>query len=84
MKTLILIFAIVFSSCATTKQYNPKERYCIVVESVRYGKKSSSIQPKCQDPKYKKSMPWYRYPSINIHPGDTVDVCDYDIKAPRF
>ena len=63
---------------------NKKHRFCIVVEEVRHNGDKTAIKPKCQDPKYKGEMPWYRYPTPNIHPGDTVDVSLNELIEPKF
>lgn len=79
----LLVLVLFITSCSTKSLYN-SQRYCVVVSEVRYNGKYSSIKPKCQDPNYKGKMPWYRYPTPNVFPGDTVDVCDLDRIEPRF
>ena len=85
MKKLFVLSAIVFTSCCTKKLNTTQERYCIVVDKVRYKKHGALIKPVCQDSTYKGDMPWYRYPTPNIFKGDTVDVCHCDIiTGPNF
>jgi hypothetical protein len=73
----ILFFVVLFSSCVVTKQ-NKNERFCVVVEEVRFRGKHSIIRPKSQDSAYKRINIWFIYPTKNIHPGDTVDVSKKD------
>jgi len=84
MKKILIIISVFLFSCSTSKVYQTRQRYCIVVGDVRYGVKQTSIRPVCQNPKYKGKMKWYRYPTKNVSVGDTVDVCDIDIIEPRF
>ena len=79
----LLVLTLLITSCSTRSLYQ-SSRYCIVVSEVRHKGKSTTIKPKCQDPNYKGKMPWYRYPTPNVFPGDTVDVCSLDIVEPRF
>jgi hypothetical protein len=85
MKTLTLISSLFLFSCSISKTNHASERYCVVVQEVRVRGKYAKIKPKCQDPKYKGEMHWYRYPTPNVFVGDTVDVCDNQmITGPRF
>ena len=80
-KFLVLILLI--SSCVTKHSYKTP-RYCVVVSEVRRSGKHAAIKPKCQDPNYKGKMPWFRYPTPNVFPGDTVDISENDLIGPRF
>jgi len=92
MKKLILIAAVLFSACTVSKEHKPdprSQRYCIVVDEVKVRGKRAIIKPKCQhtEPHGKKvhRIYWYRYPTPNVFPGDTVDVCEKEIlDGPRF
>jgi hypothetical protein len=87
MKRILLISSCLFmASCVNTR--SRQERFCIVVQEVRYTKHGKAlIKPKCKE-EFKKThyhrLPWYRYPTSNIHIGDTVDVSLSDIAAPSF
>jgi hypothetical protein len=87
MKTS-LIFTLIVSlaiSCTATKNLNHEEQYCIVVEEVKHNKHNAFIRPKSQVKDIKRLNMWYRYPSVNVSPGDTVDVSVKQlITGPRF
>jgi len=88
MKTsliLTLIASLTISCTATKKPSKREERYCIVVEEVKKGKRNAVIRPKSQSTEIKKIKMWYRYPTPNVFVGDTVDVSDKQlITGPRF
>ena len=98
MKEVIIIsFSVVLAAGGLINKFQKKHKhtipneYCIVVKSVKYGKKSTVItaEPQCKF-KCKRKFIFnnsgaYRYPSINIHPGDTVSVNkNWLIKGPNF
>jgi hypothetical protein len=74
MKYLILI-VVVISSCSTTKHRS--NRFCAVVRDVRYSKTKANIRPE-------GLRSWFRYPSINVHIGDTVELSMNDRIEPKF
>jgi len=74
MKYLILI-AVILSSCSVSKHRS--NRFCAVVRDVRYGKTKANIRPE-------GLRSWFRYPSINVHIGDTVELSMNDRIEPKF
>jgi hypothetical protein len=88
MKTSLiftLIAGLAISCTATKESVKTEERYCIVVEEVKLGKRNAVIRPKSQTTEIKKIKIWYRYPTRNVFVGDTVDVSDRQIiTGPRF
>jgi hypothetical protein len=97
MKEAIIMFTTVFALGGLINRYQKKhhhdvpKEYCIVVKSVKYGKKSTVITAIQQDGKRRNRKfifnngGAYRYPSINIHPGDTVSVKkNWLVKGPNF
>jgi hypothetical protein len=78
MKQAIAILAITLTSCSVFKKQ--PTCYCIVVDEVKYTKYNKAIIK----PKSDRNVPWFRYPNVNIHKGDTVEVCMRDRVEPRF
>ena len=85
-KTLIIALIACFAiSCTATKTSSHEEQHCIVVEEVKINKHNAFIRPKSQVKDIKRLNMWYRYPSVNVSPGDTVDVSVKQlITGPRF
>lgn len=71
----LVLALLLISSCTITKQ--PSSRFCGVVENIRYGKKTSNIKP--QGTRY-----WFRYESLNVRIGDTVELNRNNRIEPKF
>ena len=88
MKTLIAfvtLTSILVSCTVSNNSVKSEERYCIVVEEVKKGRRGATIRPKSQVAEIKKINYWYRYPTPNVFVGDTVDVSSKQIiTGPRF
>ena len=69
-----ILMTLLLASCATSEQLS--KRHCIVVGEVKYRKETASIRAKGGDI-------WYRYPTTNVHVGDTVDISINDRIQPR-
>ena len=80
MKIPVFILAITLISCSVFKKQTDCPRYCIVVDEVKYTKHNKAIIK----PKSDRNVSWFRYPNVNIHKGDTVEVCLRDRVEPRF
>lgn len=70
-----ILMMLLLASCATSEQLS--KRYCIVVGDVKYKKETASI-------KARGGNVWYKYPTVNVHVGDTVDVSLNQIIQSRF
>ena len=77
MKKLAIIIAM-FTSCTAVKQTQHHKTYCVVVTDVKYTKHNkANIKPK-------GTRYWFRYPTANVHIGDTVDISLNDRLEPKF
>jgi hypothetical protein len=74
----ILLLSVLLTSCSVFKKQ--PSCYCIVVGDVRYTKNQRAIIK----PKSDRNVPWFRYPNVNIHKGDTVEVCLKDRVEPKL
>jgi hypothetical protein len=78
MKIITPLLVLFLMSCSVFKKQ--PTCYCIIVDDVKYTKgERAMIKPKSTG-----NTPWYRYPNVNIHKGDTVEVCLKDRVEPRF
>jgi hypothetical protein len=75
MKIIISALILTLTSCATTNHRS--NRFCAVVRDVRYGKTKANIRPE-------GLRSWFRYPNLNIHIGDTVELSMNDRIEPKF
>jgi len=84
--TSLLLLGMIGEGCDSNAIPHTEKRFCVEVEEVRYRKKGSTsiIRPRCQKKGSREKMPWYRYPTKNIHRGDTVDISEKDLIGPRF
>jgi len=79
MKQTLTAIACILTSCTVTNKQPHSNRVCIVVADVRYTKNNkASIRPRGHH------TVWFKYPTANIHIGDTVDVSMNDRIAPKF
>ena len=70
---------IVLASCTVTNKQPHSNRFCVVVEDVRYTKNNkANIRPRGH------RTAWFKYPTANIHIGDTVDISMSDRIEPKF